>query len=117
MRRRERGNEIDEGAQRRHPALNNGVYRAGFARLQAAYEQAVGEVFATLDWLEERLATRRYLTGPRLTEADWRLFTTLVGFDIVYYTHFKCSLRQLRDYPSLWGWRGNSTNGPGFGRR
>ncbi|MGO8658451.1 glutathione S-transferase C-terminal domain-containing protein, partial [Rhizobium ruizarguesonis] len=82
-----------------YATLNNGVYRSGFATTQAAYEEAVGEVFATLDWLEQRLAQQRYLVGGRLTEADIRLFTTLVRFDPVYYGHFKCNLRALVDYP------------------
>ncbi len=84
--------------------LNNGVYRAGFARTQEAYEEAAIGVFEMLDILEKRLAGRRYLFGERLTEADIRLFTTLVRFDLVYYSHFKCNLRQLRDYPNLSGW-------------
>jgi putative glutathione S-transferase len=83
-------------------AINNGVYKSGFATTQAAYEEAVNEVFAALDEMEERLAKQRYLMGDRLTEADWRLFTTLVRFDPVYYSHFKCSKRTLREYPNLW---------------
>jgi len=84
-----------------YASVNNGVYRAGFATTQAAYDEAVEALFATLDSLEARLATRRYLTGPQLTEADWRLFTTLVRFDAVYVGHFKCNLRRIRDYPNL----------------
>lgn len=84
-----------------YPAVNNGVYRAGFATAQAAYEEAFRELFATLDMLEERLGGQRYLVGDRLTEADWRLFTTLVRFDPVYVGHFKCNLRRIADYPNL----------------
>jgi len=83
------------------PAINNGVYRTGFATTQAAYEEAFGELFAALDTIEERLSKRRYLTGERITEADWRLFTTLVRFDPVYVGHFKCNLRRIADYPNL----------------
>ena len=81
--------------------VNNGVYRAGFATTQEAYEEAFGELFATLDELEERLSRQRYLVGDRITEADWRLFTTLVRFDPVYVGHFKCNLRRIADYPNL----------------
>ena len=84
-------------------AVNNGVYRAGFATAQDKYEAAVRELFATLDTLEQHLATSRYLCGGAITEADWRLFTTLVRFDAVYYGHFKCNLRRLVDFPHLWG--------------
>ena len=84
--------------------VNNGVYKAGFARTQEAYEDAVRPLFATLDRLEERLASRRYLCGERITEADWRLFTTLVRFDAVYLGHFKCNLRRLIEYPNLWAY-------------
>ncbi len=82
--------------------VNNGVYRAGFASTQAAYEAAYDRLFDTLDDLERRLSAQRYLIGDRLTEADWRLFTTLVRFDGVYYGHFKCNRRRLVDYPNLW---------------
>lgn len=81
--------------------VNNGVYKAGFATTQDAYESAVAPLFAMLDELEERLATRRYLFGERLTEADWRLFTTLIRFDPVYVGHFKCNIRRIADYPNL----------------
>ncbi len=84
--------------------VNNGVYRAGFATAQAAYEEAVTALFAMLDELETRLGRQRYLLGERVTEADWRLFTTLIRFDSVYYGHFKCSLRRLTDYPNLWAY-------------
>ena len=96
--------EIDALNARIYATLNNGVYRAGFATTQAAYEEAVFPLFATLDFLEERLATRRYLLGDRTTEADWRLFTMLVRFDPVYVGHFKCNLRRIVDYPNLWGY-------------
>jgi len=95
--------EIDEWNSLIYPNVNNGVYRAGFATTQAAYEEAAVALFATLDKLEARLATRRYLTGPRLTEADVRLFTTLIRFDPVYHGHFKCNKRRIVDYPNLWG--------------
>jgi glutathionyl-hydroquinone reductase len=81
--------------------VNNGVYRAGFATTQPAYEEAFLALFATLDKLEQRLARQRYLAGRALTEADWRLFTTLVRFDAVYFGHFKCNLRRIVDYPNL----------------
>jgi putative glutathione S-transferase len=84
-----------------YPAINNGVYRAGFATTQVAYEEAFHRLFATLDQLEERLSKGRYLVGDRITEADWRLFTTLVRFDPVYVGHFKCNLRRIADYPNL----------------
>jgi putative glutathione S-transferase len=84
--------------------VNNGVYRAGFATTQEAYAEAARDVFATLDELDARLATRRYLTGARVTEADWRLFTTLARFDAVYFGHFKCNVRRIVDYASLWGY-------------
>jgi putative glutathione S-transferase len=95
--------EIDELNAYIYPNVNNGVYRAGFATTQEAYEEAVKAVFAALDTLEQRLATRRYLTGPKLTEADVRLFTTLIRFDPVYHGHFKCNVRRIVDYPNLWG--------------
>lgn len=84
--------------------VNNGVYKAGFATRQAAYEEAFDALFATLDRLESRLADRRYLLGARATAADWRLFTTLIRFDAVYYSHFKCNLRRIADYPNLSGY-------------
>ena len=97
-------NQIDEINSRIYDCVNNGVYKAGFATTQEAYENAVEPLFETLDWLEHRLANRRYLFGDRLTEADWRLFTTLVRFDPVYVGHFKCNLRRLVDYPNLWAY-------------
>jgi len=96
--------EIDELNDYIYPKLNNGVYMSGFATTQEAYEEAVTGVFEALDRLDERLATRRYLTGPQITEADWRLFTTLARFDPVYHGHFKCNLRRLVDYANLSGY-------------
>jgi putative glutathione S-transferase len=96
--------EIDAINNRVYDGLNNAVYRAGFGRTQAAYDAAVHDVFDTLDWLDERLATRRYLVGAQFTEADWRLFTTLVRFDPVYVTHFRCDRRRIVDYPALSGY-------------
>ena len=96
--------EIDELNAYIYPNINNGVYMAGFATTQEAYEEAVTRVFEALDKLEQRLATRRYLTGDRITEADWRLFTTLVRFDPVYVGHFKCNRQRLVDYDNLWGY-------------
>jgi glutathionyl-hydroquinone reductase len=96
--------EIDALNERIYATVNNGVYAAGFATRQDAYHRAFVDLFATLDELETRLGERRYLTGDRITEADWRLFVTLVRFDAVYYSHFKCNLRRLVDYPSLWGY-------------
>ena len=87
-----------------YDSLNNGVYKCGFATTQAAYDAAIGPLFATLDWLEERLSQARYLMGDRLTEADWRLFTTLIRFDPVYHGHFKCNRARIVDYPNLWGY-------------
>lgn len=92
---------IDALNERIYPAVNNGVYRAGFATTQEAYEAAFDQVFAELDHLETLLGRQRYLAGEYLTEADVRLFTTLVRFDAVYHGHFKCNLRRLADYPNL----------------
>lgn len=93
--------EIDAVNDRVYPAINNGAYRTGFATTQGAYEEAFDELFDALDDMEQRLARSRYLVGDTPTEADWRLFTTLIRFDAVYYSHFKCNLRQIRDYPNL----------------
>lgn len=93
--------EIDSINALVYPSVNNGVYRAGFATTQAAYEEAFKDLFAALDQLEDRLSKRRYLVGDRLTEADWRLFTTLVRFDPVYVGHFKCNLKRIADYANL----------------
>jgi putative glutathione S-transferase len=95
--------------------VNNGVYKAGFATAQEPYEAAVDALFASLDWLETRLAGQRFLVGNALTEADIRLFTTLVRFDAVYYGHFKCNLRRLVDYPNLWAYARDLYQRPGFG--
>ncbi len=95
---------IDEINDRVYHTVNNGVYQAGFATTQAAYEEAVVPLFESLDWIEEILADNRYLVGDRLTEADWRLFTTLIRFDPVYNGHFKCNIRRIVDYPNLWGY-------------
>ncbi len=93
--------EIDQLNDRIYPAINNGVYRAGFATTQEAYEEAYGALFEALDELESRLAERRYLCGDRITEADWRLFTTLVRFDAVYFGHFKTNRQRIEDYTHL----------------
>ncbi|GAA4415635.1 glutathione S-transferase family protein [Quisquiliibacterium transsilvanicum] len=94
--------EIDEMNARIYDSVNNGVYKAGFATDQQVYEREVAALFEALDELEARLARQRYLLGERITESDWRLFTTLVRFDAVYHGHFKCNLRRLADYPNLW---------------
>jgi len=94
--------EIEAVNERVYHTVNNGVYKAGFATSQAAYEEAFDALFDTLDWLEDRLDRQRYLAGDRLTEADIRLFTTLVRFDPVYVGHFKCNKRRIADYPNLW---------------
>ncbi len=105
--------EIDAVNARIYDTLNNGVYRAGFATTQEAYEAAVGPLFHTMDWLEERLSRQAYLCGTDVTEADWRLFTTLVRFDAVYHGHFKCNLRRLVDYPALWDYARRLYRWPG----
>jgi putative glutathione S-transferase len=107
--------EIDALNQFIFEHVNNGVYRAGFAASQAAYEEAFDALFAALEQLEKRLGGSRYLMGARLTEADIRLFTTLVRFDAVYYVHFKCNLRRLVDYPNLWAYARDLYQTPGFG--
>jgi putative glutathione S-transferase len=96
--------EIDEINKRVYSSLNNGVYKCGFATTQTAYEAALIPLFDTLDWLENKLSNNRYLVGNSITEADWRLFTTLVRFDPVYVGHFKCNIRRLMDYPNLSGY-------------
>lgn len=96
--------EIDAVNARVYDTVNNGVYKSGFATTQEAYEEAVTALFETLDWLDERLSRERYLVGGRITEADWRLFTTLVRFDAVYVGHFKCNIRRIADYPNLSGY-------------
>ncbi|MGR3408039.1 glutathione S-transferase family protein [Roseovarius indicus] len=87
-----------------YDTVNNGVYKSGFATSQEAYDEAVHPLFDSLDWLEHRLSNSRYLMGETITEADWRLFTTLVRFDLVYHTHFKCNRNRIMDYPNLWGY-------------
>lgn len=87
-----------------YDTFNNGVYRCGFATTQAAYDDAIDPLFATLDWLEDHLSQNRYLMGDKLTEADWRLFPTLVRFDPVYHLHFKCNRKRIIDYPNLWAY-------------
>ena len=106
--------EIDEINERVYNSVNNGVYRAGFATTQEAYEEAFDELFAELDLLDDLLAGRRYLTGDRITEADWRLFVTLVRFDPVYVGHFKCNLRRIADYPNLSGYLRDLYQQPGI---
>ncbi|MBT5674307.1 MAG: glutathione S-transferase family protein [Rhodospirillaceae bacterium] len=96
--------DIDRVNERVYRSVNNGVYRAGFARSQEAYEEAFDELFEALDMLEARLATRRYLCGDMPSEADWRLFPTLMRFDVAYFGAFKCNLRRIQDYPNLWGY-------------
>jgi putative glutathione S-transferase len=93
--------QIDKINELIYPNINNGVYRAGFATSQAAYEEAFHNLFDTLDEIETILAQQRYLTGKTITEADWRLFTTLIRFDVVYYSHFKCNWRHITEYPNL----------------
>ena len=97
-----------------YEGLNNGVYEAGFATTQEAYAEGAQRVFATLDRLDERLATRRFLFGPRPLETDWRAFVTLVRFDAVYYSHFKCNLRRIADYPNLSGYLRDLYQQPGI---
>lgn len=96
--------EIDAVNKRVYDTVNNGVYKAGFATEQEPYEEAVAALFDTLDMLEDRLSRQRYLAGDRITEADWRLFTTLVRFDPVYVGHFKCNIRRIADYPNLFSY-------------
>ena len=96
--------DIDELNGFIYPAINNGVYKSGFATTQDAYEEAVTKLFEALDTLETRLQDKRYLLGDTITEADWRLFTTLVRFDVAYVGHFKCNIRRIVDYPNLWGY-------------
>ncbi len=106
--------EIDTINARVYETVNNGVYRAGFATSQQAYEEAFDALFETLDMLEERLATRRYLLGDRLTEADWRLFPTLARFDVAYVSAFKCNKRRIVDYPNLWAYTRELYQMPGI---
>ncbi|MBH0064172.1 glutathione S-transferase family protein [Psychrobacter sp. SZ93C1] len=106
--------EIDEINAFVYSAINNGVYKAGFSTTQEAYEEAVTALFDALDTLEVRLSGQRYLVGSTITEADWRLFTTLVRFDAVYVGHFKCNLRRIVDYPHLWGYLRDLYQVPGI---
>jgi len=96
--------EIDAVNERVYHAINNGVYKAGFVTSVEAYSDAFNALFEALDWVEDRLSRQRYLVGNQITEADWRLFTTLVRFDAVYVGHFKCNLRRIADYPSISGY-------------
>ena len=105
--------EIDAINQRVYDTVNNGVYLAGFARRQRAYERAFADLFDSLDWLETLLGERRYLAGERVSEADWRLFPTLARFDEVYSLHFRCNRRRLVDYPNLWGYARELYQWPG----
>jgi putative glutathione S-transferase len=105
--------DIEMVNQRVYNTVNNGVYKAGFATTQAAYEEAVGPLFDTLDWLEDRVSRSRYLCGDTLTEADIRLFTTLVRFDAVYNGHFKCNVRRIADYRNLWAYTRDIYQVPG----
>lgn len=105
--------EIDALNERIYESVNNGVYKCGFATTQEAYEEALLPLFETLDWLDQRLTAQRYLTGSSITEADWRLFTTLVRFDHVYVGHFKCNLRRIVDYPNLSGYLRDLYQQPG----
>ena len=106
--------DIDAINQMVYDNVNNGVYRCGFARSQRVYDEAFDRLFASLDELEQRLASQRYLVGDRITEADWRLLPTLLRFDPVYYSHFKCNLRRIGDYPSLSGYLRDLYQTPGI---
>ena len=106
--------EIDAVNEFVYSAVNNGVYKAGFATTEAAYKEAVITLFDALDTLESRLVDQRYLLGDMITEADWRLFTTLVRFDAVYVGHFKCNIRRIVDYPNLWGYMRDLYQVPGI---
>ena len=105
---------IEAVNERVYPDFNNGVYWAGFASTQAAYDEAAPRVFETMAWADDVLSRQRYLTGARLTEADWRMFTSAVRFDTVYHTHFRCNRAWLRDYPNLWGWTRELYQMPGI---
>jgi putative glutathione S-transferase len=107
--------EMEEVMDRVYRDVNNGVYRCGFAGSQRSYDRAYDRLFAALDWLEERLTTRRFLMGPTITEADVRLFTTLARFDAVYHGHFKCNRNKLAEMPALWGYARDLFQTPGFG--
>lgn len=105
--------EIDAVNERVYHDVNNGVYKSGFATSQDAYEDAVTTLFETLDWLENRLSRQRFLVGDQITEADWRLFPTLLRFDPVYHGHFKCNLKMLHEYPNLWNYTKSLYQHPG----
>lgn len=105
--------QIDAINARIYDQVNNGVYKSGFATTQSAYDAAVYPLFEALDWLEGHLSKRRYLLGARLTEADWRLFTTLLRFDSVYHLHFKCNRKRIVDYPALWAYTRDLYQHPG----
>jgi len=105
--------EIEPVNERIYHAINNGVYKSGFATTQPAYDEAVTALFKELDWVEDRLSQNRYLMGDRITEADWRLFPTLVRFDPVYHLHFKCNRRRIIDYPNIWGYTRELFQWPG----
>lgn len=107
--------EMEEVMRRVYTEVNNGVYRCGFAGSQEAYDEAYDRLWAAMDWLEERLGERRYLMGEAITEADVRLFTTLVRFDPVYHGHFKCNRSKLTELPNLWGYARDLFQTPGFG--
>ncbi len=107
--------EMEEVMQRVYTEVNNGVYRCGFAGSQESYDDAYDRLWSAMDWLEERLADRRYLMGDRITEADVRLFTTLARFDAVYHGHFKCNRNKLVEMPALWGYARDLFQTPGFG--
>jgi putative glutathione S-transferase len=107
--------EMQDVMDRVFTEVNNGVYRCGFAGSQESYDDAYDRLWTTLDWLEERLADRRYLMGASITEADVRLFTTLVRFDAVYHSHFKCNRNKLNEMPHLWGYARDLFQTPGFG--
>jgi putative glutathione S-transferase len=106
--------EIDRINERVYATVNNGVYRAGFAKTQEAYDEAFTQLFDSLTWLERLLGERRYLAGDRITEADWRLFPTLVRFDTVYYLHFRCNGRRIVDHPNLWAYARELYQRPGI---
>ena len=107
--------EMESVMERVFTEVNNGVYRCGFAGTQEAYDEAYDRLWTAMDWLEERLGTRRFLMGDAITEADVRLFTTLARFDVVYHGHFKCNRNQLVEMPNLWGYARDLFQTPGFG--
>ena len=107
---------IEEVNERIYDTLNNGVYRSGFATTQDAYDEAVTQLFDTMDWLEDRLSQNRYLMGDRITEADWRLVPTLFRFDPVYHLHFKCNRKRVTDYPNLWAYARELYQWPGVAK-